>query len=373
MIRMKLFLGCFLSLSSLFLVAQTTEKTTPIDSVPEISIRYEAAPGSAKWVRARDKDGGKVKVGEPFVSVARDFQRRFRRRSSATFWYDVVPADLPNRYVLRSHTHKNAIGVSGNCLFYGDFTHFRNWLAEPYASDFEGTEFGLKDYSIGLLYARQLCAKNRHRLCFETVPSYRVVKQSFVADQYMSSFPTVDSDGFDYERFVTVTDFEENVVKHCVTVPLFLRYDLFVFKHLSLFAAGGIDNLFTVSRDTEATFDATYAGHYGEELFNMVIDENGFYDFGEYPENRIVAEDNSAFRYSLYGTAMVGVQLFIGPVLSIEAAGVYHQFLFSNAQKEGDAFFCLSDAEGRYQSMNHVMKPAARNRLGVNVKLKINF
>ena len=72
------------------------------------------------------------------------------------------------------------------------------------------------------------------------------------------------------------------------------------------------------------------AGRYGEELFNMVIDENGYYDFGTYSDNRIVTENDVAFRYSLYGTAMAGIQLFIGPVLSIEAAGVYHHMLYNN-------------------------------------------
>ena len=47
--------------------------------------------------------------------------------------------------------------------------------------------------------------------------------------------------------------------------------------------------------------------------------------------------------------------------------------LYNNIPDGNDGDFCLSDAVGHYQSMNNVMKPSAKNRLGVNVKLKINF
>ena len=339
----------------------------------EVTLNFEPVSGGPKRLRAKTFEGAVVKVGGNYERVESQILQQLKRRESATYWYEIIPVGYGSRYTVRARTTKNAIGVVGSYLFYGDFTHHRDWLEDGYKDNFEGAVFGLRDFSVGLYYSRQLFGVNRHRLNIETEPSYRRIHQLFSADHYTTSFPATDPDGLDYERLVTVTDYEENLVKHCVTVPLYLRYDLFVLKYLSLFVSGGIDNVFDVSEDADARFDATYAGRYGEELFNMVIDENGYYDFGKYPDNRIITENDVAFRYSLYGTAMAGIQLFIGPVLSIEAAGVYHHMLYNNIPDGNDGDFCLSDAVGHYQSMNNVMKPAAKNRLGVNVKLKINF
>ena len=244
---------------------------------------------------------------------------------------------------------------------------------DEYKDDFDGANFGLRDFSVGGLFARQLCAKNRHRLSLEIAPAYRHIKQSFTADRYTNSFAATDPDGRDYTRFVTVTDYQEEVLQKCVSVPLNLRYDLFALKYLSFFVGGGLDNVFVVSEDRDASFDAKYAGQYGEDLFNVLIDENGYYDFGTFPDNRLITEGDVAFRYNLYGTAMAGIQLFIGPVLSIEVAGLYHHRLYSNIPDSQDGPYCLSKTAGEYESMAFTMKPAAKNRLGVNVKLKFNF
>ena len=84
-------------------------------------------------------------------------------------------------------------------------------------------------------------------------------------------------------------------------------------------------------------------------------------------------ESDIAFRYNLYGTAMAGIQLFIGPVLSLEVAGVYHRMLYSNIPDTNIDNYCLSKSSDNYESMALTMKPESKNRLGINVKLKFNF
>ena len=353
--------------------AQENDGEVPIDTSSAVYVRYEPAPGTAKWIRLRTPERFVTKVGDQFVPVEKSFPKILKRRSCATFSYEVLPTNKTGYMVIRSHTRKNTIGVSGSYLFYGAFTNPNNLLMDEYKDDFEGAAFGLLDFSVGGLFARQLCAKNRHRLSLEIAPAYRQIKQSFSADRYTNSFAATDPDGLDYTRLVTVTNYQEEVLQKCVSVPLTLRYDLFALKYLSLFVGVGLDNVFAVSEDTDASFDAKYAGQYGDDLFNVLIDENGYYDFGTYTDNRFRTEDDIAFRYSLYGTAMAGLQLFIGPVLSIEVAGLYHYRLYSNISDSQDGPFCLSKTADDYQSMAFVMKPAAKNRLGVNVKLKFNF
>lgn len=374
--RKKLWIATVLLCCGLVVKGQEDNAVVPVSESAvrhEVSLCFEPAPGGKKSLRARTFDGKIVKVGGRYEHVESRILQQLKRRESATYWYEIIPEGYGSHYRVRAHTSSNAIGLGSSYLFYGDFTHFGDWMEPEYKNCFEGAEFGLRDFSVGFLYDRQLFGLNRHRLNLETELSYRRIHQLFSTDRYTTSYPAIDPDNYEYTRLVSVTDYKESVVKNCLTVPLYLRYDLFIFKYLSLFVAGGIDNVFIVSEDADATFDATYAGRYGEELFNTVIDENGYYDFGKYPNNHIITENETAFRYSLYGAARAGIQLFVGPVLSIEASGIYHHMLYSNTPDGNVGPFCLSDAEGHYQSMNNVMKPASKNRLGVNVKLKINF
>lgn len=355
-----------------FLYAQENGNSPKSNDSSTVYVRYEPASGSSKTIRLRAPNGSISKVGEQFMEVDNLFSKRLKRRSSATFWYDVIPTERTNHYIIRSHTHKNVIGISGSYLCYGDFTHHKDWLRDELKDNFEGDSFGLRDFSVGLLYARQLCAKNRHRLSFEIAPAYRQIEQFFMANSYNTSYASTDPNGLDYDRLIHVTNYEENVSNYCASIPLNLRYDFFVFRYLSLFIAGGIDNVFIISRDSYVNFDASYAGLYGEDYFNVII-EDGYYDFGNYTGNFIRNESDIAFRYNLYGTAMAGIQLFIGPVLSLEVAGVYHRMLYSNIPNANIDKYCLSKSSDNYESMALTMKPESKNRLGINVKLKFNF
>lgn len=353
---------------------EDTPSTSDTLALNEIFLRFDPVLGGAPRVlSAKTINRFNVKVGSQYERVDKQILRELERKRSATYWYEVAQDGDASHYLVRARTRKNAIGVNGSYLFYGDFTHHRDWLMDEYKGDFEGAAFGLRDFSVGLLYARQLFGVNRHRIIFEIEPGYRQIAQSFSADRYTASYPAVDPDGLDYQRLVTVTNYAEKVNKHCVEIPLDLRYDIFLFKYLSLFVAGGINNVIVASDDEKVTFAAAYAGQYGDDMFNTIIDENGFYDFGQYPDNQIYTEDEVKSRYTLYGMAMAGLQLFIGPVLSLEVAGVYQHHLYESNSNGSDVNYCLSESPGTYQSMALTMKPASKHRLGVNVKLKINF
>ncbi len=351
------------------------ENAAPISGLSdnEILVRFKSVSGGPRRLRARTVSGAPVKIGNWYERVDNQILQELKRNGSAAYWYEIVPTSQGKHYVVCARTIKNALGVTGSFLFYDDFKSNGDWLLDKYQNDFEGATFGLRDFSVGLLYARQLFAKNRHRLSLELAPAYRQVRHSFGARHYATSFDATDPDGLDYERIVTVDHYDEELLRHCASFQLDFRYDWYFLKYLSLFVAAGVDNLFDFTRTSDVSFGATYAGRYGEELFNIVIDENGYYDFGSFPDNRIVTNNGKAFRYSLYGTALAGLQFCVGPALSLETAFVYNNLFFSNAKVDANDSFCLSESSGEYQSMAYTMKLAARCRLGVNVKLKINF
>ena len=324
-------------------------------------------------MKAKTASGYTVKIGNWYERVDSCVLRKLKRDGSAAYWYEIIPAGQKKHYVIRAHTIKNSIGASGSWLFFEDFTNHGDWLTDEFSDDFEGATFGLRDFCVGLLYARQVYAKNRHRLSIEMVPGYRQIRQSFATPSYTTSFAATDPDGLDYTRLVTVNNYKEELFMHRASFQLDFRYDWYFLKYLSLFVSAGIDNLFDLAKASDVTFGATYAGQYGEDLFNVVIDDNGYYDFGTYPDNHIVTDNESVFRYSLYGSASAGLQFCIGPALSLEAAVVYQKLMFDNEHERVEDAFCLSESSGQYQSMCYAMKPTALNRIGLNVKLKVNF
>ena len=338
-----------------------------------ILLRFKPVSGGPKWLNAKTVSGNSVNIGNWYERVSSQTLSELKRKESAAYWYEVFPDRKKERYIVRAKTHKNTLGVSRSYLFFEDLSSHGDWLLDEYEDDFEGAAFGLHDFSVGLLYARQLYAKNRHRLSLEMVPAYRQIRHSFAASHYTTSFDATDPDGIGYERLVTVDHYDEYMLRHCISLQVDFRYDWYFLKWLSLFVAAGVDNLFDLAMVSEADFRAKYAGKYGEELFNVVIDENGLYDFGTFPDNHIVTDKGTTFQYSLYGVALAGLQFSIGHSFSLDASFVYNKLFFSNMKTDASDRFCLSESSGKYQSMAYTMKPAARNRLGVNLRLKVNF
>ncbi len=131
--------------------------------------------------------------------------------------------------------------------------------------------------------------------------------------------------------------------------------------------------MFIISRKSDVSFGASYAGQYGEELFNTLVDENGYYDFGQFPDNHVTVDKDVAFRYNLYATAKLGAQYFVVPMFSVELAILYDRLLYSSLPVGQTSSFCLSESAGTYQSMAYSMKQLPKNRLGIKLTMKINF
>lgn len=375
----RLFPVWLLLLATTSIYAQENPGSSLGDPSSSIYVRYEPAPGTSKWIKAQAAKGSviqdnvMVKVRDQYMFVDSSISSRFKKKSCATYWYEMKPDSLPGHYVMRSRTLQNAIGIGSSCLFQLDNTRNNVWLMDEFKGDFERTTYKSWSISGGLLYARQLCAKNRHRLSVEVASSYQQIRQSFTTDYYSTHYPAVDADGFDYERLVSAMDYEEKVENHCLAIPVSLRYDLFVLPDLSVFLAGGLDNVFNISRHTDASFYSSYAGQYGEEFFNVVIDENGYYDFGRFPDNHIVVDKDVALRYNLYATAKLGAQYFILPMFSVELAVVYDRLLYTNLPVGQTSSYCLSESAGTFRSMADARKQAPKNRLGINLTMKINL
>ena len=340
----------------------------------EISVRFvPLAAGGPKQLKAKTVDGDVVKIGDQKMYVDKILLTQLNKRRSVNYWYSIRQEGPDSSYVMTAMTKKNAIGLSGSHLFPGDITNWKQWLPENLEHDFKTASYKLYDFCFGLNINNQLWAKNRHSISLDFDLHYRQMHHEFNVPDYGISFPSVDPDGYDYERLVSVTDYNETYTTHAAALSLAFRYDFYFLKYISLFMSAGAENVFTMLGHSVTNFDACYAGQYGPELFNVVIDENGFYDFGTYNNNYINSRDQTQFRYTLFGAANVGLQFYLGRTVSLEVAGVYQRLFYNFPIEKKVDNFRLSEEPGQYQSMMSALSPLAKNRLGVNVKFKINF
>ena len=369
----------FLVAVMIFLSGMTVygqESTPKAPENDQISVRFvPLSGGGPKKLRAKTVDGTTVRIGKQNEIVSNSLLTKLNKNRSVNYWYRVEREGQDSSYVVTALTKKYAIGLSGSHLFPGDITNLKQWLPENLESDFKSSSYRLYDFSFGLNINRQLWAKNRHSISFDFEPHYRQMYHEFLVPNYAISYPSVDPDGLDYERHVTIADYRETYLTHSAAFSMMLRYDLYFLKHVSLFLAAGAENLVKLIGRSTVNYDARYAGQYGPDLFNVLIDENGFYDFGTYNDNHFNSKDKIQINYTLYGMAQVGLQFYLGRTLAIEVAGVYQRLCFKypferrvNAQD-----YRLSEEPGQYQRMMSVLVPSAKNRLGMNVKLKFNF
>lgn len=350
---------------------KTTPKTSGSD---QISVRFvPLSGGGPKKLKAETVDGTTVKIGKQNEIVSKSLLTKLNKRRSVNYWYVIQQEGRDSSYVVTAKTKKKAIGLSGSHLFPGDITNWKQWLPDDLEHDFRSSSYRLYDFCFGLNINRQLWAKNRHSISLDFEPHYRQMYHEFKVPNYAISYPSVDPDGLDYERHVTITDYRETYLTHAAGLSLMLRYDFYFLKHVSLFLAAGADNLVKLIGRSTINYDAHYAGQYGPELFNVLIDENGIYDFGTYNNNNFTSRDRIQLNYTLYGMAQVGLQLYLGRTLSIEAAGVYQRLCYRYPTEKKVDGFRLSETPGQHQSMMSALSPLAKNRLGLNVKLKINF
>ena len=151
------------------------------------------------------------------------------------------------------------------------------------------------------------------------------------------------------------------------------RYDWFALKFMSVFVGGGLQNDFTFQQILNASGNIRCSGQYGDEYDNVVMDQNGQYDFGTFPNNHFRTEEKEGVQYSMYGYGTAGLQFFIGKTISLEVAGSYHCMLYTDLKKMAGADFQLVSSAYKHQSIMSVLSPFMFHRWEVNAKLKFNF
>lgn len=339
-----------------------------------VYVRYEPVNGGPQKIRAKDPDGKRVRIDNQYTLAENSIINRLKRNGSVAFWYDIFPSDTAGHFLVKARTKRNSLGFTGTYYFYGKTPKQQaGWIQDAFAKDFADVSCRMTDFSVGLYLAHQLCVKNRHRLSLELALGYRQTKQLFDVGRYTTEYDAVDPDGTSYLRQVEVSDYNESLLWRSVSLPIGLRYDWFFLKCFSVFVGGGLQNDFVVQQVSNATGNVFCSGLYGEEYFNVLIDQNGYYDFGRFPNTTFKPVEADKTLYSMYGYGTVGLQVFFGKTISLEVAGIYHRMIYSDVMRPAGTDYRLVTSADSYQSMQSCVSPFALHRWGVNAKLKFNF
>jgi len=262
-------------------------------------------------LKAKDVEGSIIPLSWSIHPLSAEVYSQLSAKSCATYRYDFeAQANPVKHHTISVSTVKNAVGVEAG---YAQATGKR--VVGDLAS--RGRQFFAPTYServfhIGAVYQRQLFARNRHRFTVETGVSLDMDWQQLTADRYEESREAIDPDGDPYTRLTVLSDFHERCRNLEIAVPVMLRYDGYVTRSLSLFASIGIRGSAFIPGPASATFDAYYAGQYGPEHFDVLIDNN-YHDFGRFYVNWINDESPALVRWRLDALARVGAQLFFTP------------------------------------------------------------
>lgn len=320
-------------------------------------------------VKVLNSDGVKIRLGEEVQGVRKSSYDKLLRNGSIVYQYQQTENKRKETGIY-VETIKNAVGFE---LGYGHAMSSKMSLdnVEMAGVFDESAKFSGHQFNFGVLYLRQVFAQNRHRLSVETGLQFALYKQRFKASSYQENVKADDADGSSYMRNTLVNNYNEVSRAFRFSIPVAARYDIYVIRDLSIFAMAGLKFNLMFWRPTTADFDASYSGQYGPELFNLFIDQNGFYDFGQFKGNKLDQKRNKAVGFNLEGMLTFGLQYHFSESWSVEAcAAVQYKLTQANNQKTG--LFRLTTDNTNFQSVNEYVGEG-RHSMEYQIRIKYNF
>lgn len=313
-------------------------------------------------------DGSPVNLGEDVEQVKQSSYDNLKKKGSAVYIYEEHKRSHHREFSVR--TVKNALGLE---FGYGHPLMSSSTVKKlDMAGAFDGaTRITGHKFHVGLSYLRQLYAKNRHRVSVEGGLQFALYRQRFTAENYKENVEAQDEDGADYTRNTLVTNYNELSRAWGLSVPLTARYDYYVINNMSIFAMAGVKCNILFWKPATAMFNAQYSGQYGPELFDLFIDQNGYYDFGQFNENKLTQEKSNAIGWSLASVLSLGLQYHFNESWSMEASASW-QFKFVDGAKQAGKPVRLTTDSKHFQSVNDYVGDG-KNTMEYQIRVKYNF
>ena len=112
-----------------------------------------------------------------------------------------------------------------------------------------------------------------------------------------------------------------------------------------------------------------YSGYY-DWLFDVVIDQKGIYNFGEYEvSGNLESMPNYNFGFNIY--AGVGCSYFVSKRLSIDAGIVYNTMIY-NTQKNKSLYY-VTRTSSDWQSIFEIFNNFNSHLFNLQIQINYNF
>ncbi|MCQ2338333.1 MAG: hypothetical protein MJ001_05345 [Paludibacteraceae bacterium] len=224
-------------------------------------------------------------------------------------------------------------------------------------------------YDFYLGYYRQLYFKSKNRIGVEI--NLGLSGNTYtVTGEFHEKYSSVDPDGGMYERWVDVGDFNEKIKRVSAELPIAVRFDKMINKRASFFARLGVSVSYDLTQKTNINANVKYSGYY-DWLFDVVIDQNGIYDFGTFDDCRETLKKTAFDRLGVNVFAGIGFQHFLPKHFSLEYSLQYKNRIYNSREELGDKH--LTDNVNDWNSSSYYFKSFNSQNLNFNIQLNYNF
>lgn len=244
-----------------------------------------------------------------------------------------------------------------------------------YLSAFNTPDFYNHSQKAGLIagfnlgFYHQCHLKENHRFGIEYGLLFSRNTLHILGD-YKTSYNTVDPDGGEYLRIVDATGFHEQLKMFTLSIPVSLRYDFFLTPNLSLFAGIGTYASYDLLQQSNVSVNVQYSGYY-DWLFDLTIDKNGIYDFGNFQQEGST-QDICLSNFNVGLLFNVGCQYFIPKShWSIEPSIRYQTSLFTPLTNPEE--FNLLEKDGELHSATNLLDNIYKHNLTLQLNFNFHF
>jgi len=224
-------------------------------------------------------------------------------------------------------------------------------------------------YDFYLGYYRQCYLKNNNRVGFEINIGLSGNTDN-INGEFHEKYHSVDPDGGMYERWVDVYNFNEKIKRMSAELPIAVRYDRMIGKKSSFFVRVGVSVTYDVLQQSVISADTKYSGYY-DWLFDVVIDQNGIYDFGTFNGCNEALKEIAFNKLGINVFSGFGLQHFLTKHFSLEYSLQYKNRVYNSIDKIRERH--LTDNVNDWNSSSFYFKSFNSQNLNFNIQLNYNF
>lgn len=219
------------------------------------------------------------------------------------------------------------------------------------------------NYNIGLDIGILLSLNNR--ISIVTGIYYKHLPLEVGVSAWSDHYNSTDTVGSDYYRTDSVYDFNESLELNYLSIPLGIQKVFRIKNTFLIKVAIGGNIYYNLSSGNSIEAKGYYAGRY-PDLYNVTIDENGYYDYGKFP---LSDENNANVNTMLYSAyAIFGIGYLLNRKTEIYLTSSYNYGL-TPVFKGGENY--LSKKSNEINSSTSVLGKVYLRELFLN--LNINY